>query len=164
VPRPEKPRPQPDLTLSIAGERLAVQGASIRSERGKRYLRLTRAAHACRSACAEGYDFYLDLALTGTPPKAAFVSLQGDMFPGAPAGSDGKEQFSVKLAPEFDSSGNAEASDAKASNAKARDAKARDATAVVEVQLDGSLTAQGYQVMLKGKASALHCGPITPSR
>jgi hypothetical protein len=91
------------------------------------------------------------------------------MFPGSPAGSDGKEQFTVSLEPELDSSGDANAGDANAGDANAGDANAGDANAgdanaVVEVQLDGSLTAQGYQVMLKGKASALRCAPISPSR
>src|SRR5205823_6621701 len=69
VPRKEPDRPQPKLELRIAGRPFEVHGATLRSEGGKHYLRLTRAPHRCDTAITEGYDFYLDLAIAGDPPK-----------------------------------------------------------------------------------------------
>lgn len=146
--RAEPDRPQPELKLSIADLPIEVHGASLRPEAGKIYLRLTRAPHKCGSVFTEGYDFYLDLALDGAEggdeekppePKVAFAALQGDLFPGDPSGSQGKEAFKV------------EPSDAMTG------------TGAVDVRLDGKLELSGYPITMKGKVSALRCTPVDRS-
>jgi len=142
--RPEKDRLQPDLKLTIADIPVEVHGASLRPEAGKIYLRLTRAPHECGSVFTEGYDFYLDLALDGAKggdedeppqPKVAFAALQGDLFPGDPSGSRGKDSFTVK--PE----------------------DAMTGTGEVAVALDGKLELSGYPVTMKGEVTAIRCTP-----
>lgn len=135
APRPETDRPQPDLDVTIAGETIAIHGATIRPEAGKLYLRFTRAPHACSTVFTEGYDFYLDVALEGDPPRVAFAALQGDVFPGDPAGSKGKESFVVKS--EDDLRGTGE----------------------IDVTLGGKLGLGDYTVSIEGTAKVLRCTP-----
>ncbi|MEM9693861.1 MAG: hypothetical protein AAGA56_15040 [Myxococcota bacterium] len=95
--RPEEPRPQPDLKLSVSGRPIKAQGVTLRRHGKLMILRLTRAPHECASAITEGYDFYVDIALRDTePPQLAFASLLGDVFPDEPTGSEGKEGFVVE--------------------------------------------------------------------
>jgi hypothetical protein len=135
VPRKEPARPQHALRLSIGGHVVTVGGATLRTDGDRRYLRLTRAPHRCDSAFTEGYDFYVDLALAGSPPKVVLVALLGDAFPESAAGSRGKEGFVVK-APTLDDS-------------------KRD----VRIGLSGTLDAGGYTVTFGGEVDALRCTP-----
>jgi hypothetical protein len=136
APRPELDRPQTELKLTVAGEPVAVRGASIRPEGGKLHLRLTRAPHACGSIFTEGYDFYLDLVLDEDPLRLAFAALQGDVFPDDPSGSQGKESFVVKS--EEDLRGTGE----------------------VDVTLAGELGLGQYRIALDGTAKVLRCTPL----
>lgn len=135
APRPEPDRPQGELALSIAGEPVVVRGASIRPEGERLHLRLTRAPHACASVFTEGYDFYLDLALEGEPPRLAFAALQGDVFPDDPSGSKGKEELVIE------SEG------------------ALRGTGEVALRLKGALGLGPYRVTLDGSVTALRCTP-----
>lgn len=141
VPREEEDRPQEDLKLTIAGETIPIHGATVRPQGDKFHLRLTRAPHRCSSVFTEGFDFYLDVAFSGgkekdSPLKLEFASLMGDIFPGDPAGSKGKESF--ELSAEDVVTGTGE----------------------VELTLKGKLDVGGYPVSFDGKVSALRCTPI----
>jgi len=133
VRRPEAAHPQPKLTLTLDGESVAIRGATLRDEGGKVYLRLTRAPHRCDSVFTEGFDFYLDLALVGSPLKVSHVALLGGAFPESATGSKGKETFVV---------------DAPALGAAPRD---------VTMRVDGTLDAGGYAVAMKGEVVATRC-------
>ncbi|MEM1034692.1 MAG: hypothetical protein AAGN82_30410 [Myxococcota bacterium] len=142
-PRAEAERPQPELRLTIDGTVIEVRGASIRPVGNKKHLRLTRAPHACGSAFTEGYDFYLDVAIDPAGdegPRVAFAALQGDVFPGDPSGSRGKETFA--LSADGDLGGTGE----------------------VTLSLEGTLDLSGHAVALKGKVNALRCTPAAPAR
>lgn len=97
VKRSEPSHPQEGLALTISGRNFAVNGATLRDEANKHYLRLTRAPHTCGTTPTDGYDFFLDLAFSREPPKIAFASLQGDLFPESPAGSEGKDTFHIAV-------------------------------------------------------------------
>jgi hypothetical protein len=131
VPRPEPDRPQPELTLEVAGERIAVRGATLRHEGPRRVLRLTRAPHACETIFPEGYDFVVDLVVGGTPerPKLEVASLQGELFPEDPSGAVVDFEVSSTL----------------------------DAPGEVELVLRGKLDLRGWPVRLDGKVRALRC-------
>jgi hypothetical protein len=146
IARVEELRPQKEMVLTIAGERVAIGGASIRPEAGKHYLRLTRAAHQCGSIFTEGYDFYLDMAIAseapGGPPKVQFVSLLGDIFPGDPSGSKGELKLTLDGPLDGDGEGKGEG------------------MGEVTVHLDGTLDVSGYAVTMRGKLDALRCTPL----
>lgn len=133
VPRPEPARPQPKLTLTIDGKSLTIRGATLRDDGGQLYLRLTRAPHRCDSVVTEGFDFYLDLVLVGSPPKVSHVALVGGAFPESATGSKGNDTFVV---------------DAPALGAAPRD---------VTMRVAGNLDAGGYAVAMKGELVATHC-------
>lgn len=133
VPRSEVAKPQPKFALTIAGTPVVVRGATLRDEGGKTYLRLTRAAHRCDSVFTEGYDFYLDLLLVGSPAKLGLVALLGGAFPESAAGSKGKDAFALD-APKLEGEG-------------------RD----VPMRLDGTIDAGGYVVAMKGELTATRC-------
>ena len=89
----------------------------------------------------EGYDFYLDAAFAGgdeedKPMKLEFVSLMGDIFPGDPAGSKGKETFTLEAEEPVVGTG------------------------AVEMKVKGKIDVGGYPVTLDGKVAALRCTPI----
>jgi hypothetical protein len=141
VAREEEDRPQEELTLSIAGEPMPIHGASVRPQGDNFHLRLTRAPHKCSSAFTEGYDFYLDVAFKGgtkedEPLKLQFASLMGDVFPGDPAGSKGKETFELSAEDVVTGTGD------------------------VEITLKGEIDVGGYPVKLDGKVSARRCTPV----
>jgi hypothetical protein len=133
VARKEQDRPQEKLKLSIGREPITVRGASLHPEGKSHYLRLTRAPHACDSAFTEGYDFYLDLALVGDPPKLKLGALLGDVFPDTASGSKGKEAFDVKTDSPLSGTGE------------------------LRVTLKGALELGGYRVVLDGEVNALRC-------
>ena len=134
--RIEEPRPQADFKLTIAGQEFAVNGASVRPQAGQFFLRLTRAPHVCSSVFTEGYDFYLDIALKGDPPKVQFGALLGDIFPGDPSGSKGKE--TLKLEADGPLTGDTN----------------------IEISIDGTLDIGGFATTMKGKLDALRCTPL----
>ncbi len=133
--RKEPDRPQPKLKVTVAGQPLEVHGASVRPEGKKFYLRLTHAPHKCDSAFTEGYDYYLDVALAGDPPKVELAALLGDVFPDSATGSKGKDAFEVK--PDGSLAGTGE----------------------VTIALKGNLDAGGYPLAFDGEVSALRCTP-----
>jgi len=135
VARSEPKREQPKLTLRIANRTVVIQGASVRPEGGRRYLRLTRAPHRCDSAFTEGFDFYVDLALEGDPPKLALVALLGDVYPESATGSKGKDTFVVRASNWSEPKGD------------------------LRIELEGSLDAGGYAVSIHGEVNALRCTP-----
>jgi hypothetical protein len=139
--RKESDRPQAELALTVAGERLEIHGASLLPMADKTFLRLTRAPHACDSVFTDGYDFFLDLALAGDPPEVQFGALQGDLFPDDPSGSKGKDGFVVKVVEPSDAAG----SDAGADGSS------------VEVELEGTLDLGGFKTKLAGKVAAERC-------
>lgn len=144
--RKEPDRPQRDLQLTVAGKPLEIHGASLLPMGGKTFLRLTRGPHRCDSVFTDGYDFFLDLALAGEPPKVEFGALQGALFPEDPSGSKGREGFVVKVV---------EPAEEDAANAAKADAGADGQ--FVEVELDGTLDLGGFETKLKGKVSAGRC-------
>ena len=132
VKRKTRARPQEKLTLTISGKRFAIHGATLRDEAKKRYLQLTRSPHACAETPTEGYDLVLDLAFSSNdPPKVAFASLQGDLFPESPAGSDGKEAFQIAM------------------SGKRGDDEI--------IKLDGTLKLHGFTLSLKGEVTPVRC-------
>ena len=135
VSRPEANRPQTKLNLRIDGVPVVIRGASVRPEGNRHYLRLTRAPHRCDSAVTEGYDFYVELALTGDPPRVALVALIGETFPESATGSKGSETFNVQ-----------------AKNWRAE-------TGNVVLTLNGTLDAGGTAVAFEGELDALRCTP-----
>jgi len=136
VKRKEEARPQQGLKLSIAGQSFSIHGASVRPQAGQYFLRLTRAPHRCASVFTEGYDFYMDLALKGDPPKVQFAALLGDMFPGDPSGSKGKESFELKAAGRLDEVGD------------------------VTIDMSGTLDIGGYVTKVAGEVDARRCVPL----
>jgi len=141
VPRKEEDRPQEDLTLTVAGQTIPIHGATVRPQGKNFHLRLTHAPHACSSVFTEGYDFYLDLAFAGgddeeTPIELKFASLMGDVFPGDPAGSKGKEDFALKAKEPVVGTGE------------------------VEMKVKGKLDVGGFPVTFDGKVKALRCTPM----
>jgi hypothetical protein len=135
VARKEPDRPQPKLELTVAGVALAVHGASVRPEGKRHYLRLTRAPHRCDSAFTEGYDFYLDLAFAGDPPKLELAALQGDVYPESATGSKGRESF--QFASDGPLAGRGE----------------------VGITVNGTIDAGGYELHVAGELKALRCTP-----
>ncbi len=141
VPREEEPRLQKELTLSIAGRTIPILGATVRPQGKNFHLRLTRAPHECSSVFTEGYDFYLDVVFSGgddeeTPIELKFVSLLGDIFPGDPAGSKGKEGFVLKAEEPVVGTGE------------------------VTMTVEGAIDAGGYPVTFAGKVKPLRCTPM----
>jgi hypothetical protein len=133
---PEADRPQADFQLSIAGTKFEVHGASVRPEAGQFYLRLTQTPHKCGSIFTEGYDFFLDIALQPEPLKVKFAALLGDIFPGDPSGSKGKDTL------KFEADGPLLGED------------------VVTIDIDGTLDIGGYATTMKGKIEAQRCTPV----
>lgn len=141
MPRKEEARPQEELTLTIAGQTIPITGATVRPQGKNFHLRLTRAPHECSSVFTEGYDFYLDVVFSGgddeeTPIDMKFVSLLGDIFPGDPAGSKGKESFVLNAAEPVVGTGE------------------------VEMTVEGTIDAGGYPVAFAGKVKPLRCTPM----
>ncbi len=136
VEREEESRPQEALSLRIAGQPFTIRGASVRPHGDQFFLRLTRAPHRCASVFTEGYDFYLDIALKGDPPKVQFAALLGDIFPGDPSGSKGKDTLSLDTDGPLTGEGD------------------------VTITIDGTLDVGGYPVALSGKLSARRCTPL----
>ena len=139
VSRKEATRPQTKLKLTIAQRPISVTGASIRPSGSNYILRLTREPHSCTSVFTQGYDWYLDITLSGTPPTMKFAALQGELFPETPTGSKGKDTFELKPAGAIDGRG------------------------PWKLKLDGQLDLTGYQVRLAGDLSALRCIPSAAS-
>lgn len=129
---------QEQLTVTIAGSRYPIAGATVREVGKRHHLRLSRAAHDCGSDVAEGFDSYLDIALEGSPPKIAFASLSGGVFPDSPTGSTGKATFVVETA------------------------ESLTGTTPIEIELAGALDLSGYAVTLEGKLTAERCTPPAP--
>ena len=141
VPRKEDAKEQPELKLEVAGQPLTIRGATVRPQGKDHILRLTRAPHRCSSVFTEGYDFYIDITFEGgtddTPTRLKFVSLLGDVFPGDPAGSKGKESFVLK--PEQSVVGT---------------------VGDVPIVLEGKLEVGDYPVTFAGKVKAGRCTPV----
>lgn len=141
VARKEEARLQKELTVTIAGQTIPMFGATVRPQGKNFHLRLTRAPHECSSVFTEGYDFYLDVVFSGgddeqTPIELQFVSLLGDVFPGDPAGSKGKESFVLKAEEPVVGTGE------------------------VEMTIEGKIDAGGYPVSFEGKVKPLRCTPM----
>lgn len=137
VERDEESRPQEELSLRIAGQPYAINGASVRPHGDQFFLRLTRAPHRCESVFTEGYDFYLDIALKGEPPKVQFAALLGDIFPADPSGSKGKESLKLDIDGPLTGDGD------------------------VTISIDGTLDVGGYPTVLAGKLAARRCTPLS---
>ncbi len=133
VARNEPDRPQNKLTLSVADTKLPIHGATLHRNGKQHFLRLTRAPHDCASDVAEGYDFYLDLTIQGSPLALVLGSLQGTIFPSFPSGSTGREAFEVEADGPLDGPGE------------------------VTLELAGSLDLRGYQTKLGGEVTAIRC-------
>ncbi len=133
VARTEPDRPQDKLSLSVAGTKLPVHGATVHHNGKQHFLRLTRAPHDCATDVAEGFDFYLDLTMTGEPPTLQLGSLQGAIFPEFPSGSTGRESFSIKADGPLDGPGE------------------------VTLTVAGSLHLRGYPIKVNGEVLAIRC-------
>ena len=141
VPRNEEDHHQKELTLTIAGQTIPVHGATVRPQGKNFHLRLTRAPHQCSSVFTEGYDFYLDVVFSGgdekdAPIEVKFASLLGDVFPGDPAGSKGKEDFVLTAEEPVVGTGD------------------------VDMTIKGKLDVGGYPVTFDGKINPLRCTPM----
>jgi len=133
VARKETSRPQQELTLTLAGAELAINGATVRPSGDQHFIRLTRAPHDCDSIFTEGYDMYIDLVVKGEPPKLQFASLNGDVFPESPSGSDGIEKLGFVIDGPLGGDG------------------------AVKISADGTLGLRGYQLGMKGSFEATRC-------
>jgi hypothetical protein len=141
VARKEEGQAQEGLSLKIAGRSFAIRGATVRPQGKNFHLRLSRAPHSCNSIFTEGFDFYLDVVFSGgdeegEQPTLKFASLLGDIFPGDPAGSKGKEAFVLQTAEPVVGEGD------------------------VEMTLKGTLDVGGYPTSFDGKVKARRCTPM----
>jgi hypothetical protein len=128
-----RPRPQLDVTWQLAGERIAVRGASLARQRsGALEVRLTSEPHGCEGGVA-GSDFALTLALDESEPLARSLRVEGYGLGRLLGGKLADSAVEVRLGGDSD-----------------RDRE-------ITVELAGRTEQGGYAIVLDGRAVLENC-------